>query len=265
MKQPLAVVTGASTGIGRALAVRLARQGFDLLLLARRADKLAETAAGVGAAGRKAHVRTLDVTRKGAADEALEAAKEIGGLEVLVNNAGFGIYGALAEHDRAETLRMIDTNVRALTDFTAAFLPDLLAKKRGYVLNVASTAGFQPMPFSAAYAATKAYVLSLGEAVSVELKGSGVSLTTLCPGPTESEFFEVGRYKKEEGLVDVPKAVMMSAEKVADAAVRGMLRRKRVVIPGLHNLAGAAAGRHAPRGLLGGVVATVLRPRRGRG
>lgn len=259
MSSRIAVVTGASTGIGRALAVRLVREGFEPLLLARRADKLAETAAAVKAANGTAHLGTLDVTKPGAADEALKLAGKHGTPEVLVNNAGFGIYGPFREHDRAETARMIDTNVRALTDFTAAFLPGMLERKSGRILQIASSAAFQAMPYNAAYSATKAYVLLFGEGLAVELKGTGVSCTTLCPGPTESEFFAQGQYDKIGG---VPKMVFMSAERVADIGVRAMMRRRPVVVAGVSNKLGAFAAQLVPRRATAGMLGLVLKPRK---
>jgi uncharacterized protein len=255
----VAVVTGASSGIGRELAIRLARAGFEPLLVARRADKLKETAAAVEAAGGKAHLMATDVNAARAADDVLAVAASAGTPEVLVNNAGFATYGAFAGQDRAENLRMLDTNVRALTDFTAAFLPGMLGRRSGYVLNVASTAGFQAIPWNAAYAASKAYVLSLGESLAFELKGTGVSCTTLCPGPTLSEFWKVGGYK-EKGL-ELPGALMMSAGKVADLGVRGMLRRKPVVVTGLSNQAGAVGGRLVPRSVLRFFLGTLAKPK----
>ena len=259
MPARIAVVTGASAGIGRALAVRLVREGFEPLLVARRADKLEETAAAVRAAGGTPHILALDVTKPGAANAVLAAATKLGTPEALINNAGFGTYGAFADQDRAENMRMLDTNVRALTDLTAAFLPGMLARKSGYVMQVASTGAFQPLPYNATYAATKAYVLSFGEALAKELRGTGVSCTTLCPGPTESEFWEVGEFAKK-GLA-VPAAVLMPAAKCANLGVRGMMRRRSVVIAGLHNRAGALASRLTPHFLTNALVATFARPR----
>ena len=259
MPARIAVVTGASTGIGRAIAVRLVREGFEPLLLARRADKLAETAAAVKAAGGVAHVETLDVTKPGAADAALKLAEKRGLPEVLVNNAGFGLYGAFREHDRAELARMIDTNVRALTDFTAAFLPGMLARKKGRLLQLASSAAFQAMPFNSAYSATKAYVLLFGEGLAVELKGTGVTCTTLCPGPTESEFFAEGHY---DGLGAVPQAVFMSADRVANIGVRAMMRGRPVVVAGVSNKLGALVAQLVPRRASGAVLGLVLKPRK---
>lgn len=261
MGSRIAVVTGASAGIGAALAVRLSKAGFEPLLLARRADKLKDVAARVKAAGGTAHVEALDVTANGAAKKALAAAKKLGDVEVLVNNAGKGVYGPFVESSVEDQLSQIDLNVRTLVEWTGVFLPELLAKGHGHVMNVASTAAFQAGPWQCVYAATKSFVVTFTEGLSIEVAGKGVSVTALCPGPTESEFFEVARYE-ERGL-KAPKGVFMSAESVADIGVRGMLRRKTVVIAGLHNKAGALASKLTPRAVSTRVAGMLFKPRRG--
>lgn len=241
----IAVITGASAGIGAALAVRLVRAGYEPLLLARRADKLKEVAARVEAAGGTAHVEVLDVTAPGSAKKALEVAKKKGDVEVLVNNAGRGVYGAFVETSLEDQLASMDLNMRSLVEFSGVFLPEMVARKRGYVLNVASTAAYQATPWQCVYSATKAFVVNFTEGLAVELGGTGASVTALCPGPTESEFFEVAGYERKG--MKIPKGVVMSAESVADIGVRAMLKHKPVVIAGLQNKAGALAAKLAPR------------------
>ena len=261
MSKRIAVVTGASAGIGAALAVRLVKAGYEPLLLARRTDKLREVAARIAAGGGTAHVESLDVTAPGAATRALDAAKALGEPECLVNNAGRGVYGKFADSPLDEQLGQLDLNVRVVVEMTRVFLPAMLARKRGYVLNVASTAGLQAGPWQCVYAATKAFVITFTEGLASELDGTGVSATALLPGPTATEFIDVAGYEKK-GL-KVPKGVLMSAEKVADAGVRGMLRHKAVVIAGLHNKAGALASKLAPRAIVTATTGLLFRPTKG--
>lgn len=261
MSKRIAVVTGASAGIGAALAVRLVKAGYEPLLLARRTEKLREVAARVATAGGTAHVESLDVTAPGAAVRALEAAIALGEPECLVNNAGRGVYGKFAESPLADQLGQLDLNVRVVVEMTRTFLPAMLARKRGYVLNVASTAGLQAGPWQCVYSATKAFVINFTEGLAAELDGSGVSATALLPGPTATEFIEVAGYETK-GL-KVPKGVLMSADKVADAGVRGMLRHRSIVVAGLHNKAGALAAKLAPRFLATKTTELLFRPRSG--
>ena len=262
MVSRIAVITGASAGIGAALAVRLAKAGYEPLLLARRADKLKEVEARVAAAGGTAHVETLDVTAPGAAKKALALAKKKGDVEVLVNNAGRGVYGAFVETSLEDQLASMDLNMRALVEFTGVFLPEMIARKRGYVLNVASTAAYQANPWQCVYSATKAFVVNFTEGLAVELEGTGASVTALCPGPTTSEFFEVAGYEKKG--MKIPKGVVMSAESVADIGVRAMLKHKAVVIAGLQNKAGQLATKLAPRALTTRVVGMIFKGGRGK-
>ena len=245
--RPVALVTGASAGIGRELANVLAREGHDLVLVARRQPELEQLATELKEQyGADSRVISADLTKATAASGIV---KELGPdtqIDVLVNNAGFGGLGAFVERDRKDDLRMIALNVTALTDLTKAFLPGMVERKRGRILNVASTAAFQPGPFMAVYYATKAYVLSLSQALAEEVSGTGVTVTCLCPGVTESEFHQVAG---TEG-VPLTNAVSMSARTVAEAAYKGMTRGKLVVIPGLHNKIGAQSIRFAPRGMV---------------
>jgi short-subunit dehydrogenase len=242
--RPLAVVTGASAGIGLDLARILAREGHDLALVARREATMQELADELRERyGAESHVVAADLAAPNAAGVVQEA---LAGkhVDVLVNNAGFGGLGAFAERSRDEDLRMLAVNVVALTDLTKRFLPGMVARGRGRILNVASTAAFQPGPFMAVYYASKAYVLSLSQALAEEVSGTGVTVTCLCPGPVDTEFHAVAGTEAQpltSGLLS------MSAAAVAEAGYRAMTRGKLIEIPGLHNKVGAQTIRIAPR------------------
>jgi short-subunit dehydrogenase len=247
--RPVAVVTGASAGIGRELAHVLAREGHDLVLVARREAELTELARELKEKhGVDSQVRPTDLAEPGAARQLVES---LGNVDVLVNNAGFGGHGAFVSRDRDAELRMIAVNVAALTDLTRLVLPGMVARGRGSILNVASTAAFQPGPFMAVYYATKAYVLSFSQAIAEELSGTGVTVTCLCPGVTETEF------QKVAGVEHVPLTkgpLSMTAAAVAEAAYKGMARGRLLVVPGVHNKIGAQSTRIAPRRLMLKVV-----------
>ncbi len=250
--RPVALVTGASAGIGRELAKVLAREGHDLVLVARRQAELDELAAALkDQYGANAQVVPADLAEPDAAAKVLAELGPDARIDVLVNNAGFGGHGAFAERDRDADLRMVAVNVTALTDLTKLVLPGMVARGRGRVLNVASTAAFQPGPFMAVYYATKSYVLSLSEALAEELSGTGVTVTCLCPGVTDTEFHAVAGTDAQP-LTQGP--LSMSAAAVAEAGYRAMTRGKRLEVPGLHNKFGAASIRIAPRGVVLKVV-----------
>jgi len=240
----VALVTGASAGLGVEFARQLSKRGHRLVLAARRKDRLEELAKELG----RARAVAIDLSKANAAAKLLadlEANGEV--VDLLVNNAGFGLIGRFAELDAKRLRQMIDLNVGALTDLCRAVAPQMIARKSGSILNVASTAAFQPMPGAANYAATKAYVLSLSEALHSELKDEGVTVTALCPGPVRTEFADVAGIRDSEERT--PDMLWMSAEEVAADAVRGLEGGKRVVVPGLLNRAGAISGQHAPRAL----------------
>jgi short-subunit dehydrogenase len=250
--RPVALVTGASAGIGRELAAILAREGHDLILVARREAELTALAAELkDRYAADSRVLPADLASADAAQEIVDELGPSAEIDVLVNNAGFGGHGAFHERDRDTELRMIAVNVTALTDLTRLVLPGMVARGRGRVLNVASTAAFQPGPFMAVYYATKAYVLSFSQAIAEELSGTGVTVTCLCPGVTETEFQQVA------GVEHVPLTkgpFAMSAPKVAEAAYQGLRRGKLLVIPGLPNKIGAQSTRIAPRRMILKVV-----------
>lgn len=244
-----ALVTGASSGIGAAIARELAARGHGVTLVARREERLRTLADELaGAHGVRAETIAADLGEESARD-ALEAKlAELGlAVEVLVNNAGFGGFGPFADQDRDHELAMVRLNVEAVLDLEARFLPAMVGRERGAVINIASTAAFQPGPENATYAATKAFVLSHGEAVHEELRGSGVTLTTVCPGPVKTEFAEAAGIGGVEERT--PGVVWMTAEQIAAAAVKAAEKGQRAVVPGLLNRAGSVAGQHAPRSI----------------
>jgi short-subunit dehydrogenase len=257
---PLALVTGASSGIGLELVRLLARDGHELLLAGRDHARLESVAAEARRLGSPAvAVVAADLSAPDGVERVLEAVATTGrGVAVLVNNAGAGAAGPFAESDASASLDMIQLNVTALTHLTRALLPDLLAAPQGRVLNVASTAAFQPGPYLAVYYATKAFVLSFSEALGEELAPHGVSVTALCPGPTATGF------QRRAGIGDgrgLHRFVTADAASVARAGYDGMRRGRRVVIPGLANRLLVQAGRFAPRALVRRVAGAMNRGR----
>jgi hypothetical protein len=232
--RPVALVTGASSGIGLELARLCAKGGHDLVLVARNQTKLEELARYLnGMYHVRVEVVPADLARPEAPAEIMREVNERGlALDVLINNAGFGLWGLFGRQDLTRVLDMIQVNVTALTVLTRLVLPELVSRRRGRILNVASTAAFAPGPLMAVYYATKAYVLHFSEAISNELRGTGVTVTALCPGPTPTGFAEaagVGGTNLFQG------PAVMGVERVAAAGYRGMLRGKAVVIPGVFN------------------------------
>ena len=239
---------GASSGIGADVARQLAERGHGVTLVARREDRLTALAHEIES---KLHVRTDVIAcdlSDAAARERLVAEIGARGLDVsiLVNNAGFGSAGPFQELDLDNELRMVRTNVEAVVHLCGVFVPPMIERGEGAVMNVASTAAFQPLARQSTYSASKAFVLSFTEVLSSDLKGTGVTATALCPGPVKTEFTE-----QHAGFdVSTPDFVWMSAEDCAKAAVRGLERGKRVVVPGVGNRIGTLAGQHAPRSVL---------------
>jgi uncharacterized protein len=241
-----ALVTGASSGIGLELATLLARDRHDLVLVARSRDRLAAIARGLAEEfGVSVTVLARDLSDpESPAAIARDLAERGAAVEVLVNNAGFGVFGPFAETPIEKELEMIRVNVVAPTHLTKLLLPSMRARRRGRILNVASTAAFQPGPLMAVYYATKAYVLSFTEALANELAGSGITVTALCPGPTITEF------QKNAGVAQTRlfrSMLVMNAPEVARAGYEGMLRGKPIVIPGLGNRMLVQALRVSPR------------------
>jgi uncharacterized protein len=229
-KRAVTVITGASSGIGTALAHEFAAHGHELVLVARREQALKAVADAIAGKGAPAPtVLRLDVGRIDAARDLSEAlAQRSLEPEILVNNAGFGLFGPTDRLDRAAQLAMIDLNVRALTDFSLAFL-ESIERRRGGILNMASIAAFLPGPGMAVYYASKAYVLSFSEALHHELKPRGVRVTAVCPGPVPTEF----QARAGQSLSGIPQFALVSAESVAKDAYRGLKEGRRLVIPGM--------------------------------
>ncbi len=243
-----ALVTGASSGIGAAIARELAARGHGVTLVARREERLRELADELSAEhGIRAETIAADLGGQAGRDLVSTRLEELGlEVEILVNNAGFGGSGDVSAGDRERLVEMVELNCVALLDLQARYTPGMVERGRGAVINVASMAAFQPIPGTATYAATKAFVLSLSEATHSELGEHGVTVTALCPGPVKTEFVEVaGIGTAEESL---PGMFWASAAEVARAAVQGAEKDKRVVVPGgVMNRAGALTGHHAPR------------------
>lgn len=254
-----ALVTGASSGIGAEIARELARRGHGSVLVARREDRLRELAAELEESSKvRAEVIGADLATEAGRAHVVAAIGELGlQVEILINNAGFGGFGAAHEFGVERQVDMVRLNCETLTYLQATYTEGMVERHQGAVLNVASTAAFQPLPGSATYAATKAFVLSLSEATHGELKRFGVTLTALCPGPVRTEFGEVaGAGGVEDQL---PKPFWTSPEQVAKQAVDGLDKGKRVVVPGILNRAGALGGQHVPRSMMLPVVGRAYR------
>jgi short-subunit dehydrogenase len=246
-QRPLALVTGASSGIGLELARVLAREGHDVVLVARREAELKALADELGSRyGAAAHVVTADLAVAAGPQQVFDA---VGGLglevDILINNAGLGGHGRFWETDADVEQRTLAVNVVALTALTKLFLPAMVARGFGRVLNVGSTAGFQPGPFMASYYASKAYVISFTDALAEELTGTGVTATALCPGVVPTGFQQTAEMSPDLPMLNQPGT--KSAEYVAQAAYDGMTRGKRIVVPGGLNKVGVQAVRFSPR------------------
>jgi short-subunit dehydrogenase len=243
-----ALVTGASSGIGADIARELADRGHAVTLVARREDRLAALAEDLEA---KRHVRTdvisCDLSDAAARDRLVAEIRARGlNVSVLINNAGFGSAAPFQDLDVGHELRMVRTNVEAVVHLCGVYIPSMIEQGEGAVMNVASTAAFQPLPRQSTYSASKAFVLSFTEVLSSDLKGTGVTATALCPGPVRTEFMD-----QHEGFdVSSPDFVWMSSADCARTAVKGLERGKRVVVPGIGNRVGTLAGQHAPRSVL---------------
>ena len=245
-KARTALITGASGGIGYELAKLFAKDNYDLVLVARSGDKLNQVAGQLREQfGVNVKTMALDLAANKAATILFEHLKSEGlTVDVLVNNAGFGLFGEFAEMAEEEVLRQIQLNVVALTHLTRLFLPAMIARRQGKIMNVASTAAFQPGPLMAVYYATKAYVLSFSEALANEVAGTGVVVSCFCPGATDTGF------QKRAGMEDsrlFKKIGAMNVETVARDGYRGLMAGKTLVISGTRNWLVAESVRFAPR------------------
>jgi len=239
----VALITGASAGLGAEFARQLARRGTRLVLVARREDRLRALADEVG----NARVIAMDLSAHDAAERLVADLDAAGDeVELLINNAGFGQIGRFASLDAKRQREMIDLNIGTLTDLCRAIAPRMIERNSGGILNIASTAAFQPGPNMAVYFATKAYVLSFTEALHEELKPQGVHVSALCPGPTRTEFGDVAGFGGN-GMFD---QVAMEAPAVVAAGQAGLASNKAVVVPGFINKIGAASTRFAPRSVV---------------
>jgi len=239
----VALITGASAGLGVEFARQLSKRGHRLVLAARLKDRLEDLAKELG----NARAVAIDLSKAGAAAELLADLEKAGEqVDILVNNAGFGLIGRFAKREPERLREMIDLNIGTLTDLCRLASPGMIERSKGAILNVASTAAFQPGPNMAVYFATKAYVLSFSEALHEELKPHGVHVTCLCPGPTRTEFGEVAGFGGS-GMFD---RVAMDAPTVVDAGLKGLDKNKAVVVPGVVNKIGAQSTRFAPRSVV---------------
>lgn len=247
-----AVVTGASSGIGREIARLLARRGHGVTLVARREERLRALAHELrDAHDIRAETVTADLTDQSAREGIAAAVAERGLVaHVLVNAAGLSTVGAVHTNDPAAELAMIRTDVEALAHLCSLFLPGMVEREAGAILNIASTAAFQPMPGQAGYAACKAFVVSYSQAVRAEVGGTGVTVTVLCPGPVETEFAAAAGFDDEAAKAALPSFMWISQEEVAAAGVHGLDRGRAVVIPGAANRVAAVGARLAPRRVL---------------
>jgi uncharacterized protein len=258
-----ALITGASGGIGYELGLLFAKDGFDCILVARSEDKLKELAARLE---NECRIKTLviakDLSRPSAVDEIYEAVTATSmQVDVLVNNAGFPVFGLFVETDLQVELEMLQVNVVALTALSKLFLKGMVARRSGRILNLASTAAFEPGPLMAVYYASKAYVLSFSEAISNELRGTGVTVTALCPGPTRTGF-------QKRGVMEDSRLVrgdIADARSVALAGYRGLMAGKTIVIPGFSNKLVPWIVRVSPRGIRTASRSNSVRPAEARG
>jgi short-subunit dehydrogenase len=246
----VALVTGASAGLGVEFARQLSKRGHTLVLVARRKERLEQLARELG----NARSIAIDLSKRSASANLLAQIEDNGEVvDLLVNNAGFGLIGRFAELDAKREREMIDLNVGTLTDLCRSVAPGMIRRKSGSILNVASTAAFQPGPKMAVYFATKAFVLSLSEALHEELKPNGIKVSCLCPGPTRTEFGEVAGFGGNS-LFD---RVAMNAAEVVETGLKGLDSNDAVVVPGWTNKVTAASTRFAPRSIVRKIAGSI--------
>ena len=245
-ERTLALVTGASSGIGEAFARKLSVRGYRVGLVARSEDKLQALA---GELGGNAEVFPCDLADAQARDRMVAEVERRGlDVEVLVNNAGFGVYKDFAESEREREIQQARINVEAVVDLTHRFLPPMIQRGRGAIVNTASTAAFQPIPGNAGYSAAKAYVLTLSEALHEETRKAGVTVTALCPGPVHTGFQDAS--DAHDFAKTLPKPLWREPDEVAEAALDGAERGKRVIVPGAPNRISGTMARFSPRQVL---------------
>ncbi|HKC63829.1 MAG TPA: SDR family oxidoreductase [Pyrinomonadaceae bacterium] len=253
------LITGASSGIGEAFARRLAAQGENVLLVARSEDKLASVCNELGRASNiSAQYVAIDLIEGDAAARLFEETKRRGlEVEMLINNAGFGSMGDFTAFDIERDMKMIDLNIKALVALTHYYLPPMRERKKGTIINVASTAAFQGVPYMAVYAATKAFVLSFSEALWDENRAHGVHVMALCPGVTQTNFFAAANTDKP------PMRAMQTPEQVVETALKGLKRGKSHIISGWANYLTTETERLVPRWLVARIAGKAMRPKYG--
>lgn len=260
-RRPIAIITGASSGIGRDIAELFARDGHDLILVARRRDVLEQLARELADRyGVSCDPFNADLSRRLEREHLIARIRTVDQhVGALVNNAGIGTHGYFHETDLERELELIEVNVAAVVHLTKAVLPGMLERRRGRILNLSSVAAFQPGPLMAAYYASKAFVQSFSEALAEEVDGSGVTVTAICPGPTVTAFHEAAGIHATAPNVGAPK---MSSREVAEAAYRGAARGKRVVVTGLANRVAVLASRLLSRRSMTRIVRRLQERRR---
>jgi short-subunit dehydrogenase len=261
-----ALVTGASAGIGTCIARELAARGHNVVLVARRKQRLEELASELAAEyGIEARVVSCDLAKPASRGRLPGRIGELGlDVEILINNAGFATNGPFYEADPERELQQVRLDVEAVVALSSAFIPAMVKRRRGAVLNVSSTAGMQPLPYSAGYSAAKAYVLTFSEALHHELKGEGVTVTALAPGPVATDFWEISGWRVTGGHSfeqAVPRQAWITPEQAARAAVRGLEAGRRVVVPHTAVRNALRAGRYVPDALKLPIIERVMRPR----
>ncbi len=247
-----ALVTGASGGIGLEFARQLANAGTNLILVARSTEKLEEAARTFRERSVETTILTADLSRTESANRLYqEVSSRNLFVDILINNAGFGDYGEFSRSDLGKQVDMIQLNVSSLVSLTHLFLPEMISRKYGRILNVASTAAFQPGPFASVYYATKAAVLSFSQAIGNELEGTGVNVTALCPGPVDTGFQAAAGMRKSRRMRTV---LLQPVEKVAQEGLAGLIHSKSVVIPGVMNRLVVTGSRFLPRSVVIGAA-----------
>ena len=253
-----ALITGASGGIGYELAKLFARDGHNLILVARSGDKLLQVARELEPSGVGVQTFALDLATPAAPKFLCEQVQSAGGIvDILINNAGFGAFGEFAQMSNEEIFGQIQLNIVSLTELTRLFLPGMLSRRRGRIMNVASTAGFQPGPLMAVYYATKAYVISFSEALANEVHNSGVTVTCFCPGATHTGFAKRARNDKSRLFRQLG---AMNAEKVALNGYRAVMEGRTLAISGAHNWIVAQSTRFAPRRMVTAISRWISEP-----
>jgi len=261
-----ALITGASAGIGREVARELARRGHGVVLVARRKQRLDALADELNAEyGVRAETIACDLGKAASRARLPGRITELGfDVEILINNAGFATGGPFHEADPSRELEQVRVLVEAVVALTSAFLPAMVNRRRGAILNVASTAAMQPLPYAAGYSAAKAYVLTFSEAVHQEVSGRGVTVTALCPGPVDTDFWDVAGWQLAGGRSfekALPRPALISPKDAARAGVEGLASGRRVVVPGLPMRAAMLASRYVPHAVKLPVVERVMRRR----